>query len=600
MNDKENKLNSDENAQAEQKNQAVKYEKNDNWQFDASAPTLEDNLAIGNDYEIDVAQAPVHPKKKAKDKNREADKEHIVINKRKLKVVSLSIVSVILAALIVFFGIKLFALPNTSETMTPGNVALTVGKTKVSVGMYNFYYSRIVANYLEYASNGSFNLDSTKDYAEQKTVDKDGNEISWLDVFERDTIEQIQYIVAYYETALEAGLTLTDDQKSNIESEIETIKSSASDAGVSVDKYLETNYGDYCGLETVKKIYEQSYIAENYFYQQKINLSANEEEINKTFEENKDNYTSISYGYIEMQYNLEDPQTSTVDAVKAKAQTYCDRISTIDDMKNLVPEICSSLIEQVISYGYFSDTESAVKALQDSVSATSTATELSNNFGSGISDWFFSPDTSVGSTTCLLNEEYSSVLIFLKSEEPKLDETEYYSVRHILVVPGEKSDDEGTNASETKEYTEEEWNAALDEANKILDEYNSGDKTEASFALLAEKYSEDTESTSSGSSGYYGGGYSQVALGYMVPEFESWATDDARKYGDVEIVKSQFGYHIMYFVYDGPKYLYNAMSDANNAKEDEFLATYEVKKHSALKKTTVAEPTTVTTTQAAK
>lgn len=86
----------------------------------------------------------------------------------------------------------------------------------------------------------------------------------------------------------------------------------------------------------------------------------------------------------------------------------------------------------------------------------------------------------------------------------------------------------------------------------------------------------------------------------MVPEFESWATDDARKYGDVEIVKSQFGYHIMYFVYDGPKYLYNAMSDANNAKEDEFLATYEVKKHSALKKTTVAEPTTVTTTQAAK
>ena len=78
----------------------------------------------------------------------------------------------------------------------------------------------------------------------------------------------------------------------------------------------------------------------------------------------------------------------------------------------------------------------------------------------------------------------------------------------------------------------------------------------------------------------------------MVPEFEGWATDDARNYGDVEIVKSQFGYHIMYFVYDGPQYLYNAMSDANNAKEDEFLATYKIKKHHALKKTTVAEPVT--------
>ena len=34
----------------------------------------------------------------------------------------------------------------------------------------------------------------------------------------------------------------------------------------------------------------------------------------------------------------------------------------------------------------------------------------------------------------------------------------------------------------------------------------------------------------------------------MVPEFDAWCFDPARKPGDSGIVKSQFGYHIMYFV----------------------------------------------------
>ena len=34
----------------------------------------------------------------------------------------------------------------------------------------------------------------------------------------------------------------------------------------------------------------------------------------------------------------------------------------------------------------------------------------------------------------------------------------------------------------------------------------------------------------------------------MVTEFNNWIFDDARKAGDVEIVKTSYGYHIMYFV----------------------------------------------------
>ena len=34
----------------------------------------------------------------------------------------------------------------------------------------------------------------------------------------------------------------------------------------------------------------------------------------------------------------------------------------------------------------------------------------------------------------------------------------------------------------------------------------------------------------------------------MVKEFEAWCFDSARKYGDTGLVKSTYGYHIMFFV----------------------------------------------------
>ena len=132
-NEKEKKLSeeavSSETAE-ENKESDVKFEENDNWKFEAEAPTLDDNIALSNGFELE-AKAVDKPKSKEK-KEKSQD---IVINKRNLKIALISIVSAILAAVVLFFGIDYFALPNSKEKMNPGNVALTVGDMKVSVGM---------------------------------------------------------------------------------------------------------------------------------------------------------------------------------------------------------------------------------------------------------------------------------------------------------------------------------------------------------------------------------------------------------------------------------------------------------------------------------
>ena len=91
-------------------------------------------------------------------------------------------------------------------------------------------------------------------------------------------------------------------------------------------------------------------------------------------------------------------------------------------------------------------------------------------------------------------------------------------------------------------------------ADSILAKFNKTDKSEYEFAKLAEQYSTDSASTSSGSNDSFGGLYESVTLGQMVPDFEKWSIDDSRKYGDTGIVKSDYGYHIMFFINDCPEY----------------------------------------------
>ena len=559
----------------------VKYEENDNWKFDAEAPTLQENIALGDGFEIEATFAD----KELKHQKKKEKKENIVINKKKLGIAFASVISAVLAALIVFFGINYFALPNSKEKMNPGNVALTVGDMKVSVGMYNLYYNLVVNNYKQYAEQGAYNIDFTKDLSEQKTIDENGKEISWEEVFKLDTIRQLQYVAAYYEPAIEAGVTLTDTQKEDIETAVEGLKTSASEAGVSLKEYLNENYGEHCGVETISKFYEQRNICETYYNAMQIKLEVSEEEALKYYEEHKDNY--ITFAYIENQFSLDGSEKgiSSIDDVKKKVQGYCDKIKSIKDMKAIIPEACSGLVSMAIENGYFSDEKTAIETLRDSVVVTYTADTVAGNFGEDILNWFKSADRKEGDTTYYVNEDYGYACIFLYTAEAKPDETELYSVRHILVSPN----DDPTAVSDA---TDADWSAALLKAEQIYNEYDKSDKTEIAFAELAEKYSADVSSTSAGNAGLYGGSISKAGLGEMVPEFEKWATDKSRKYGDVEIVKSDYGYHIMYFVYDGPTYMFNIMDDALNEKQNDFISSVEYKERLAFKKTTVVEPST--------
>ena len=127
----------------------------------------------------------------------------------------------------------------------------------------------------------------------------------------------------------------------------------------------------------------------------------------------------------------------------------------------------------------------------------------------------------------------------------------YVDVRHILVLP------EGATVETiyTETFSEEAWAAGEKKAQEILDLWLSGEQTEEMFALMANDYSQDPGSKT------MGGLYTDVYVGMMVEEFEAWCFDETRQVGDYGIVKTDLGYHIMYFSGSRPIWVSYVESD---------------------------------------
>ena len=577
---------------------SVEYETNDNWQFDASAPATENDVVGENGVEFELPKPKPAPAKKEEPAPQGFEPQGVVIKKETVTAVLSSLIAVVIVAILVVLGVRYYTVPNSNEKMNPGNVVMTVGNTDVSVGMYNFYYQNIVKQYVQYASNGYYDIDLSKDFSTQYTTDDDGNEISWQDRFKENTTELIKKNTIYYQKGIESGITLTDAQKEMIETQLDNIKNAASSANLGVNEYIAQTYGDNCGLETLRKYLEQNYISSVYYYQQQIKLRPSEDELNAYFKENENDYKSCSYAILEAEYDTSSDATKKAAVDNAKAAIA--KITDEDSMKALIPEFCSDLISKYISAGYFTDESDAVDAFAGAMDSSSVKSDVESNFGEDIADWMFNTDTAVGSLNYYADENAGVIYIIMKTSQPALDSdsaSKVYSVRHILVIPESGDDDSSSSSSSstaTKEYTEEEWAAALEKANSILDEYNKGDKTELSFAELAEKYTDDTSSTSVNMNNMYGGGIMDTQLGQMVSDFENWAIDSSRKYGDVEIVKSSYGYHIMFFISYCPQYMYDAenqyITDLINDDADSAAKTYYEKERIGMRNAEVATP----------
>lgn len=141
-------------------------------------------------------------------------------------------------------------------------------------------------------------------------------------------------------------------------------------------------------------------------------------------------------------------------------------------------------------------------------------------------------------------------------------DTKQYGVRHILIEPKGGTENDFGN----KTYTDAEWEACRAEAQGILDQWLAAGGKEADFAALAGEKSTDTGSAANG--GLYEG---LTAETNFVSEFKDWYLDPARQVGDSGLVKSIYGYHIMYLSSTDLVWQENCKSLLWTEKRDDFV-----------------------------
>lgn len=571
----------------------VKYETNDDWEFEAKAPTLDDDLVMENqEYKISFEKEKPEPKPAKQSTPAPIDSSNqTVIKKENLKFIPLAIFVAAVIAVVSVLGVRYYTVPNGKEGkyMNPASVVASVDGQKVSIGMYDYYYASMVSYYEQYASYGYFDLDTTKDYSKQYTTNDDGKKVSWQKFFEDEALHEVEQITVYYSKAVEDGVTLTSAQEKTIETQIKTLKDSASQNNLSLDQYIKSNFGAYCSEETIRLMLTQYYMGANYKGKYKAETKVNDKQVKKYYDEHKSDYEKIKFYYIALPYDSTDDDTKA-DSVK-KAEEIMAKMKDKKSVLALVPDVYSSYIESDAKSAMENDStlteekakEEAVKTYESNVVATVSGSE--SPFDDEMNTWLFSDDTKVGSKKYYIDADNGYIYIVLKTEKASLENDETYTVRHILIQP-ESDDASSSSASSTeKKFTDAQWKAAKKKTDKIVAEFNKSDKSEYSFAKLAEQYSTDTASTSSGSSDSFGGLYEGTVLGQMVDEFENWATDDSRKYGDVDIVKSDYGYHIMFFINDCPEYESKIITQIKNDNLSNMVDKAEIKvRESSIKK----------------
>ncbi|MGM9660045.1 MAG: peptidylprolyl isomerase [Faecousia sp.] len=136
----------------------------------------------------------------------------------------------------------------------------------------------------------------------------------------------------------------------------------------------------------------------------------------------------------------------------------------------------------------------------------------------------------------------------------------YVDVRHVLIMP------EGATSENIRTETFEDaaWEASRVKAEELLAQWEQGEKNEDTFAAMAVEHSQDGSASS-------GGLYTGVTQGQMVEAFDAWCFDEARQPGDFGLVKTEFGYHLMYFVGSRPVWQDYAKSDLTNARANLLL-----------------------------
>lgn len=439
-----------------------------------------------------------------------------------------TIAVILVIALVIVLGATPILYTNTT--------AITVNGEKINPAEMNYYYSTqfysLANQYGDYAPLMGLDVrGGTAGLAHQTCpMLPDGG--TWKDYFLQAAQDEILQIRAIEKYASDNGIALTEEEIAQVDSSFEGMDQLAKVQGFgSVDKLFAANYGAGVDTEVVREANLKAALASKVIKQVSESFEYDDaqlEEYYKSLNGESDVY-DYAYYYI---------PAGTVETVNADGETVNE---PNDDTRAEALEKAEAIVASYKAAKGDDYLENFNAAVAENVEGSTGNHRTSPASGLGIYKEWLMGIHKVGDIGIVANADNNGqyVVMYLDRSDNHYPMAQ---VRHILVRAA--ADEEGN-------YTDEAKAEAKAKAEDILNEWQNGDKTEDSFAELANKYSEDPGSNTRG------GLYDNVAKGQMVEEFDRFCFE-GHKTGDTGIVYGESGgvpgYHVMYYVGEGELY----------------------------------------------
>lgn len=479
---------------------------------------------------------------------------------------------------------------------------------------------------------GSTGFDSTKDASLQFTTDESGAKISYDELFRRTATKQIEMTEYYLDLCAANGETLTEENKLAIDEHMLQIASTTANSGYSVSRYISLIYGKGMNEKLLRSLLEDQYLVSQYVERIEKDFYDNltDDELDAALKDHLDEFESVDlrlFGFEIAKFETEDkedteeatsnettteePTTETPSVEENEpstdnseesneeektpskteilAQQMCDKITDAQSFIDLAYEYCAEDDKDTFK----KDGATLAKGIKRSA--------VTSNIGKELADWLYSSERNIGDKRIYTTDKYVYVVYILATNY--IEEDHLVDARHILIsfeevakelnskdgntINTEKKDDVEIKTDTTEDgkeitndgtgYSIELVTEAYKQAKTIYEMYlkEGKDKNEEYFAELAELNSHDTGSVGENTLG--GGLYEGIEKGKMVEPFENWVYDESREEGDIEIIMTEYGWHIMYFVkeHDEPAWKASARDLAGAEKFEAYSKEVE-------------------------
>ena len=456
-------------------------------------------------------------------------------NQRKAEKRSKVMYTVIAVAFVIVAAIALIwrFTPKAGEKDLP---AVTIDGQEYTAAEVNFYYQNFFSNFVNnnyyFLSFLGFDMyaNPREQFISEDAAAMTGAEagISWHDYILEQTLQQMAGVQAILADAEANGFTYPESVATTLEETLFSMESTAAASGMSMDDYLKTIFGSTMTKEIYAEHVMNALKYEAYVIDTTNSFTYTDADLKAAYEADRKTYDNTAYEYILVNGAPETKTDADGNTIEATEE---ETAAAMAAAKEIAEEMLTAV-----------NNGADMKALADTNDkAQYVETNVGIYYGTTLTEWVFDETRKTGDTALLESGTSFYVARYL---DRYLNEVNTIDVRHILIpVEG------GTLSAEDEGYEAEHEQLLADckaKAEELLNQWKAGEATEESFAALANEHSTD------GGSNTNGGLYSAVQPGQMVPEFNDWCFDTARKSGDTGIVYgtngSYEGYHIMYFV----------------------------------------------------